>query len=167
MQVPFWIDKGDVVVDITEKAITVEVRNQLHLHRTFWKVQEGKKGVVVPDECIWSLDEDKDDNGDDIKVRVRHVRMYRNIYFGGCCIISDGLLVTVRVLLASDPLLVLLRCAVHVRRLPHWSVLDSRLSYPYAHDNTRLASTVVAVALPSRCVRLLSPPHTTYGGVAI
>mmetsp|Transcript_9128 Transcript_9128/g.15666 ORF Transcript_9128/g.15666 Transcript_9128/m.15666 type:complete len:532 (+) Transcript_9128:380-1975(+) len=68
IKVPFWIDKGDVVVDITEKAITVEVRNQLQLQRTFWKVQEGKKGVVVPDECIWSLDEDTDDNGDDIKV---------------------------------------------------------------------------------------------------
>lgn len=49
------------------------MRNHIKVARSFWKdVSESDKasyrGVVDPPECMWSLDDETDDNGEKIKL---------------------------------------------------------------------------------------------------
>lgn len=36
-ELPFWIEEGDVDVQITETSLTVAVRNELDFQRTYWR----------------------------------------------------------------------------------------------------------------------------------
>lgn len=49
LQLPFWIEAGDVRVRITERELRVDVRNTLHLRRSFWRNRwEGRAGSLLP-----------------------------------------------------------------------------------------------------------------------
>ena len=67
---PFWIDEEDVRLDISEEGFECEVRNTIHLKRSFWK-NKSKKGsyqAVDLQECAWSLDEEVSGKGETCKV---------------------------------------------------------------------------------------------------
>jgi hypothetical protein len=54
-------------------SVKVEVRGELKLERTFWEdASEADKdnypGVITPEQCVWSLDDEVDDDGEDIKL---------------------------------------------------------------------------------------------------
>jgi len=74
IQLPFWIDTEDCKVDITKEGITIDVRNQLNIKRTFWRNEsEAKKksnyeGPVLPEQCVWSLDDETNDEGERVKM---------------------------------------------------------------------------------------------------
>ena len=42
-RLPFWIEAGDVRVDIGPRALTVSVTNELSLHKTYWRNKEEEK----------------------------------------------------------------------------------------------------------------------------
>ena len=37
IELPFWTDASDVRVSITPVAVSIEVRNTLSIHRTYWR----------------------------------------------------------------------------------------------------------------------------------
>ena len=37
IELPFWIDAGDVRVHITDKELRVDVRNTMSLRRVYWR----------------------------------------------------------------------------------------------------------------------------------
>ena len=37
LELPFWIDAGDVRVSVTSLGVSVEVRNTLSIQRTYWR----------------------------------------------------------------------------------------------------------------------------------
>ena len=60
-------------VDIDMHSVKVEVRGELKIERTFWEdASEADKdnypGVITPEQCLWSLDDEVDDDGEDIKL---------------------------------------------------------------------------------------------------
>ncbi|MEW5319838.1 MAG: hypothetical protein WDW38_010963 [Sanguina aurantia] len=56
VQVPFWIDKDDVSCVVDEAGLKLGVRNNLWLHRTFWKDSRSHiPPLVIPELCSWSL----------------------------------------------------------------------------------------------------------------
>lgn len=83
LDVPFWIDAEDVDVRITDRHLTVRVRNEYDVRREFWRNKEMEEtearggasypGPVDPTNCAWSLDEEQDANGDPIKVVMVHL----------------------------------------------------------------------------------------------
>ena len=72
-RLPFWIEAGDVRVDIGPRALTVSVTNELSLHKTYWRNKEEEKRspreyeVVDLQESMWCLDEDEDEGGETCK----------------------------------------------------------------------------------------------------
>ena len=75
IELPFWIDRSDCKVDIDDRRISVKVRGEMSLTRTYWRdgAQESKKAYAGPvdvSNCVWSLDDEIAGNGEKIKVRV-------------------------------------------------------------------------------------------------
>lgn len=75
-ELPFWIDHDDVRVNITADGVSVDVRNQLSVVRSFWKDREAlsnekkKKdymGAIMVNDSAWVLEEDFDANGEPCK----------------------------------------------------------------------------------------------------
>ena len=73
VELPFWIDPGDVLVDIDERRLRVEVKNTLRLERRYWRSAEeearrggGKEAYrpVVPEASSWTLEDDVDGGGE-------------------------------------------------------------------------------------------------------
>ena len=51
IDLPFWIDAGDVCVKITSVGIAVDVRNTLSIRRTYWRNKcdaVAARGAFVP-----------------------------------------------------------------------------------------------------------------------
>lgn len=73
IELPFWIDPEDVMIDINSEGISANVRGSLQLRRTYWRNhdEESKRQdycVVDVEESCWSLEEDIDANGEDCKL---------------------------------------------------------------------------------------------------
>ncbi len=72
-QVPFWIESDDVKVEITPRELTVWVRNELSVSKTYWRNESEEKrapetyGVVDVEQSMWSLDDDTNEEGEDCK----------------------------------------------------------------------------------------------------
>lgn len=77
-ELPFWIDRRDVFVDITASGVRVEVRNELTCARTFWENEEQKKkkgyiGPVAVADSHWTLDDDTNNAGEPCKTLTVHL----------------------------------------------------------------------------------------------
>jgi len=73
IELPFWIDKDDCRIDINEHQVSINVRGEKSLRRTFWRdpEQESKRdyqGPVDVNNSVWSLDDEITGNGERIKV---------------------------------------------------------------------------------------------------
>lgn len=73
IELPFWIDPEDVRVHFGERELGVQVRNTMHLRRTYWRnaEEETKREdyrVIAAEECSWSLEEDTDGAGERCKL---------------------------------------------------------------------------------------------------
>jgi hypothetical protein len=55
MNLPFWIDASDVRVDVTETDLTIDVRNTVHLHRTYWRNRYHAPHCTLPPCHTWNL----------------------------------------------------------------------------------------------------------------
>lgn len=70
---PFWIEGEDVRVSIGERGLTVWVRNEAQVQKTYWRNEEEERRdpkkyrVVDVEESMWSLDEDTNEAGEDCK----------------------------------------------------------------------------------------------------
>ena len=81
IELPFWIDRSDCKVDIDDRQLSVKVRGEMNMTRTYWRdpAQEGKKAYAGPvdvSNCVWSLDDEITGNGEKIKVRYRCVCLH-------------------------------------------------------------------------------------------
>ena len=73
IELPFWIDKEDCRIDIGERRVSIKVRGERSLTRTYWRdpEQESKRdyrGPVDAGDSMWSLDDEIAGNGERIKV---------------------------------------------------------------------------------------------------
>eukprot|EP01023_Acetabularia_acetabulum_P031611 TRINITY_DN29616_c0_g3_i1.p2 TRINITY_DN29616_c0_g3~~TRINITY_DN29616_c0_g3_i1.p2 ORF type:complete len:208 (+),score=25.37 TRINITY_DN29616_c0_g3_i1:362-985(+) len=53
---PFWIERGDIYVNIDDQILVVAVRGELFIQREFWK-----PGFVNVSLCDWNLEKEKDE----------------------------------------------------------------------------------------------------------
>ncbi|KAL4457675.1 hypothetical protein ABPG75_012540 [Micractinium tetrahymenae] len=75
LELPFWIEREDVAVDFGHDRLRVGVRNTLQLARTYWRnsQEESRRrdyAVIVPEQCVWSLEEDMNAEGERCKLLV-------------------------------------------------------------------------------------------------
>ncbi|KAL4442949.1 hypothetical protein ABPG77_008440 [Micractinium sp. CCAP 211/92] len=75
LELPFWIEQEDVSVQFGADRLRVGVRNTLQLARSFWRnsQEESRRNdyaVIVPEQCVWSLEEDTSAEGERCKLLV-------------------------------------------------------------------------------------------------